>query len=273
MLTVYTPSDSLAEDLRRCSTDRARLVLLCGYFGGIAASVEKSVARLADVEPRVPRGDGPGEGRTVDSGCVCGGTNSTTKEFLMGTRGAMGVRVNGTDKIGYVQFDSYPEGWPSRMVEYLRPVDLEYIKSRAESLRVVPPTYEPTQHEKVELYRFADLTVSRKSLNDIYCLLRQCQGDLEKTLDAGLVIDASEFLADSLFCEYAYIANLDENTFEVYRGFQEAEHGKGRYANMPQRRIGDKYWPVALVVTFPLDNIPTDWDTVAFPEEVEAEKS
>lgn len=174
----------------------------------------------------------------------------------MGTRGAMGVRIGGVDKIGYVQFDSYPDGWPKEMVKVLRR-DLPALRDKAKALRVVSRDYQPTSAEKEKWSKFSDVGVSRQTLDDIYCLLRKTHGDLKATLKAGVVTDNSGFLADSLFCEYAYIANFDDNKFEIYRGFQGKRHTQGRYAEM--LREGGKYFPVALVAEYPLDDIPKNW--------------
>lgn len=40
------------------------------------------------------------------------------------------------------------------------------------------------------------------------------------------MIDDSEFLNDSLFCEWTYIINLDNEQFEVYRGFNKDPSAK-----------------------------------------------
>lgn len=64
---------------------------------------------------------------------------------------------------------------------------------------------------------------------DWYCLLRNTQGDL-RHYHKGIehMIDSQEFLADSLFCEWAYIMNLDDQQFEVYRGFNKNPNARGR---------------------------------------------
>ena len=57
--------------------------------------------------------------------------------------------------------------------------------------------------------------------DDWYCLLRHAQGDLN-VYKNGLryMIDNHDFIKDSLFCEYAYIINLDTKRLEFYVGFQ-----------------------------------------------------
>lgn len=87
---------------------------------------------------------------------------------------------------------------------------------------------------------------------------------MEATLDAGVMIDSAGFLADSLFCEWAYVINLDDCVLEVYRGFQSEPHSKGRYAApsgcsvyyLPARDGCSVYHPVALVASLPLDDLP-----------------
>lgn len=189
----------------------------------------------------------------------------------MGTRGAMGVRVDGADKITYNHFDSYPDGLGESMVtdlrSILRDLGIEHLRKLAREVELVDGESAPTERHKAMLRHLADLSVSRKSEDDWYCLTRRLQGELAATLKAGVMIDAHDFMSNSLFCEYAYIVNLDEETFEVYRGFQRPAHDKGRYANAPrdmadverQRSMGFEYWPVALIATFPLQDIPQDW--------------
>lgn len=191
----------------------------------------------------------------------------------MGTRGAMGVRIDGVDKIEYNHFDSYPEGLGKSVVETVRAIlqdrtlGVEGLCTLARRLRAVDPSSEPTDDDIEALRGYANLDVSDKSLKDWYCLTYGLRRNLLAKLRLGVVIDSHDFLSNSLFCEWAYVVNLDELTFEVYRGFQKQEHDKGRYAKMDrdpdevarQRSRGFEYWPVALIATFPLLDIPQDW--------------
>ena len=70
------------------------------------------------------------------------------------------------------------------------------------------------------------------------------------------MIDSHAFLADSLFCEWAYVINLDNSQFEVYRGFNQDPMAPGRYASCS---IPDSngYCGVALIREVPLDTIRT----------------
>lgn len=186
----------------------------------------------------------------------------------MGTRGALGFRLDGKDYVTYNHWDSYPEGLGQEIVDWLKTVKLTEVKAKVKSLTLLSESDKqvpPTEEQKNKLKKYADLSVSARSLDDWYCLLRNTQGDPDAILKAGYMMDGSSFLADSLFCEWAYIVNLDEKTFEVYKGFQDKKHNKGRYASMPKR---EEYYPVALVGTFPLAKIPNDWiETVCPPED------
>jgi hypothetical protein len=54
------------------------------------------------------------------------------------------------------------------------------------------------------------------------------------------MIDSKGFLSDSLFCEWAYIINLDKEVLEVYEGFQEEESDnrfKGDYAKEKYKNV------------------------------------
>lgn len=68
----------------------------------------------------------------------------------------------------------------------------------------------------------------------------------------------TDWLRDSLFCEYAYCVNLDTGRFEFYRGFQREAHEEGRYSSLPQRERGE-YWPIRLVGDVAFGDIGPDW--------------
>lgn len=180
----------------------------------------------------------------------------------MGTRGAFGVRIDGVDKIAYNQFDSYPDGLGDAVARFARSaaMHLDSARQGARALRVIskdaPP---PSAEDQLRLSRWFDGDVGgSRPIDEWYRLLRDTQGDLFAVLEAGALIDCADFMSDSLFCEWAYVVNLDECTFEVYRGFQRRPHQKGRFASA-QRRESSRWHPVALFAAYPIGNIPADW--------------
>ena len=64
-----------------------------------------------------------------------------------------------------------------------------------------------------------------------------------------------DFVADSLFCEYAYVIDLDKEVLEVYKGFNTKKLPKReRFANMKvgkKSSSGEQYHPVRLWAKFP----------------------
>jgi hypothetical protein len=201
----------------------------------------------------------------------------------MGTRGTFGVRINGKDKLMYNHFDSYPSGLGCGILTAVKKIlkrktGLQWLKKHAERLRLVPSDSVPTEEEKELLRPYADLRVSNQSEDDWYCLLRNLQGDLTNTLKVGIGIDSSNFITDSLFCEWGYIINLDDDVLEVYKGFQKDPHNKGRYGNWkpdaPAYKGGAKYFACALVATFPLSDLPSDdvFQKTCDPREEEEEE-
>lgn len=190
----------------------------------------------------------------------------------MGTRGAFGFLIDGQTKATYNHADSYPDGLGQDVVDYIEqmirglPEDPVTLLAKVRALQPVPDRA-PTPDEIKRLAPWTNLGVGGQSTSDWYCLLRDAQGDAGAMLETGFYNDGEAFLADSLFCEWAYIINFDKEVFEVYRGFQEVKHDKGRYADMETG--GEKYFPVALVASFPLTAIPEDWIAKVEPREEE----
>ena len=180
----------------------------------------------------------------------------------MGTRGLFGVKIDGNDKVTYNHFDSYPDALGKNMVieflEYLdEPGGYELLKKQARELVLVSEDTEPTDEQISKLSRFANVNVSSGDLKDWYCLLRGNQGRLRSTLQSGFMIDSRIFAFDSLFCEYGYIINLDEEVFECYLGFQKQPHEMGRFATDPEAKelISGGYYPIALILAVPFSCI------------------
>lgn len=64
--------------------------------------------------------------------------------------------------------------------------------------------------------------------------------------------DGISFIRDSLFCEYAYIVNLDDETLEFYVGFQTTSQADNRYGT---NHNNSGYYPCKLALVIPLVDI------------------
>lgn len=214
----------------------------------------------------------------------------------MGTRGAFGVIIGEQEKIGYNQMDSYPDGHGIENLQWLRDADLDEVRKLAKAAKVVSnDKRRPTEAQQVALEAYADTGVSEQSLNDWYCLLRKTHGHIGRMLESGYIEDNSDFPLHSLFCEWAYIVDFDQNVFEVYQGFQKEIPKKGRWKGRPTKAEDtanykehlywcakngrDPWYPerseykaVELVASWQLDALPSDEEFLAQtrePEEVE----
>lgn len=148
----------------------------------------------------------------------------------MGTRGLYGVVVNGEVKASYNHFDSYPSGLGSDVVKFVQGIEnVADTFERAQALTLVDESDEPTpvQVQKITGQEKPDAEVG----GDWYGWLRDAQGNLAENLRIGFMTNGVNFGNDSLFCEWGYLVNLDDETIEVYRGFQTEPHTEGRWAD------------------------------------------
>jgi hypothetical protein len=201
---------------------------------------------------------------------------------MMGTRGALGFYKDGKTKVTYNHWDSYLSGLGNDVLNfihsYLSEHTIDELKTQADAIEMVNESDSPTDEQKQRCKKYVDLNVGSQSEDEWYCLLREAQGDLGAYLEVGVMIDSQDFLQDSLFCEWAYIINLDTNMLEIYRGFQ-TEKPAGRYTDIPPSEkeyghdFGDgkeekyRYYAVGLLKEYPLDDCPKDMD--ALQKEIE----
>lgn len=192
----------------------------------------------------------------------------------MGTRGMIGFVIDGKRKGIYNHFDSYPDGLGKDVVAFVQKVlavsdsQLERFKSNIRLVKWIDENKDkPT---KKDMERYAPLHDKAVSTGvDWYALLRNAQGvkglELVYMGQLGHLIDGSEFIKDSLFCEFAYVLNLDDRTLEFYQGFQHGPQKDNPYGRKKDKDSG--YYPCKLVGKVPFDQIPSDWMERFYPKE------
>lgn len=146
----------------------------------------------------------------------------------MSTRGAIGIRFNNIDKVGYNHCDSYPVGLGNSILKFLQRYSIEQLQN---------------------IYNYIEFSDSSEDWgwdwdNNCFCLT---------------FYDRLDFLYDSLFCEYAYIINLDSQTLEFYKGCNKNQNAEGRYANI-KSDDDNEYYGVELIQEIPLSEI-NDYET------------
>lgn len=167
----------------------------------------------------------------------------------MGTRNLTMVVSGGQTKVAqYGQFDGYPSGQGSKALLFLRKADMAKFKEKIEKIRFLTK-------EEIEKLEGTDWETSHPQLN------RDHAAEILEMIYEGNITTLSNsesFAGESLFCEWAYVIDLDKNTFEVYQGFNKTPLSENeRFFNTPLSSINDEYFQVKHLVTFNLDSLPT----------------
>lgn len=176
----------------------------------------------------------------------------------------------------YGQWDGYPSGQGSTIYNFLSNCDLNRFNDVVMRCRFI----ESSKRKEKEIQNFLDKIgcsngwlngEQAEKYNEKYPFLtRDNGGDIlnllyEDTTDKLLWINNTyKFAADSLFCEWAYVIDLDKNTFEVYKGFNESPltederfyHLQVENEHYEERRGDNQYYPVKLLISFPLNELP-----------------
>lgn len=175
----------------------------------------------------------------------------------MSTRGLYGFRKGGIDKTTYNHSDSYPEWLGEKITKFCAAVTPEQMSAFFDRIIMVDEESTPTKEQQDYCIAagWYNPYVGEKSQAHWYNLLRELQGNMAE-LDKAVrsdkdfyMIDSSSFISDSLFCEYAYIVNLDSGMLEVWKGWQKSAQEGNRYGETPD---DDGYYPCRLALEIPL---------------------
>ena len=173
----------------------------------------------------------------------------------MSTRGAYGLRWHEQDKVSYNHSDSYPEGLGKEIAEVAAGFSIDDLKNVFYKIEMVNGTSRPNKEQQRFLSAIGIAWVG----NDWYNILRQKKGKLLETVAEALIhgksfmTDESLFIKDSLFCEYAYIINLDSECLEFWVGFQKKPDTENRYGTDEN----DGYYPCRMIASIQLNSCKT----------------
>ena len=191
----------------------------------------------------------------------------------MGTRSLICVVKDGEYRVAqYCHWDGYPEGQGIGVLAFLKSANLEKFKEKLDKVSWI--THDELEKQWVETgaepdAKLVSSEVAEKFKNlypensrDTGAKILQIIYEAEKPLK---LVNSLDFAANSLFCEWAYVVDLDNNKLEVYEGFNEEPLVKGERFYFLQESLEEDsgYYPVKLVASFDINNLP---DEVGFIE-------
>ena len=173
----------------------------------------------------------------------------------MGTRHLVAVVSGGKRRIAqYGQFDGYFTGAGDGVFDFVKnKMNFDVFKERVEALQF---------YTKKELDDFdKKMYINEPGTEEFFAghpeLIRSTSVDILDLVQDGSVtkvVDSWSFGAESLFCEYAYVVNLDSKVVECYTGFNHKK-AVGRFARYNLSTATSDYKPVTLFKKIPFDKI------------------
>lgn len=190
----------------------------------------------------------------------------------MGTRNLTAVVIDGEYKVAqYGQWDGYPSGQGLTILGFLREADINRLKTQVNQCRSITDE----EHKARWIQAGADpndesglvtMDVASKHKELYPESSRDTAGKILKLIynsENGLLLNIeTNFAADSLFCEWCYVVDLDKGTLEVFEGFNKKSLSEDERFYFLQKD-GKDFFPVRHLHTFPLDSLPSDEDFIS----------
>lgn len=183
----------------------------------------------------------------------------------MGTRNLTAVFMDGEYRVAqYGQWDGYPEGQGKICLNFLR--DKMNEKRFREQLNNV---HFGNEEELDKLFSEFGADVSGSISMENYERLKKAYPELHRDTASEIlqmIQDGNvrvlkndlDFASDGLFCEWAYVIDLDTRRFEVYTGFhKEPLTEKDRFYFLKDKEENG-YSGVHMVFSWSIDDLPTD---------------
>jgi hypothetical protein len=197
----------------------------------------------------------------------------------MSTRGCLGVVKGSEFKVAqYCQFESFPKGLGQSIITFFKGTvdgnnihDVSILSEKVDKLSWIDDKrlkeineilkdYNNKKRDNFD-YLFCDGEILNYIYNDGYFIEKQYDetGRLYKFKEGNGIIEglinSEKFFGDSLLCEWAYVIDLDNNTLEIYKGWNKKRlTEKDRFYYLQDETA--KYKPVKLVKKYDLSNLP-----------------
>lgn len=178
----------------------------------------------------------------------------------MGTRHLVAVQIDNEYKVAqYGQWDGYPAGQGLVVLAFLTDMDRTKFEASVRACVWADQAYIDAMNDDCDIPRDAELVSYEKMAQQGEKYPHMCRdtGAGILTLVAqsdGLTLhNEIDFAKQSLFCEWAYVIDLDINSFEVYKGFNTSSVVEGRFVG-PVEANG--YGPVTMLKPYSLDSLP-----------------
>lgn len=141
----------------------------------------------------------------------------------MSTRGLYGWKKDGVEKVTYNHSDSYPSWLGTQIMSFCAEMTNQQLEHLFDhTVMISEKEKDPAQINSVRLFAKAR-GIDPDASQEAYEILHFMQGNFEEyrklaenELDFPM-IDSKDFFSDKLFCEWAYVIDLDNNCLDVYK--------------------------------------------------------
>lgn len=186
----------------------------------------------------------------------------------MGTRNLVCIQKDNELKVAkYCQWDGYPDGQGKTVIEFVADVlDKKKLVRKLDNItEITDNELEKLWDEVGAINGSATMDVSNKFKKRYPHLQRDMGGEILEHVQESKgelkLTNSKSFAYDSLFCEYAYVLNLDEDTVDFFVGFNKDKPESSIFFDKDKDKIhkpdhrGDTYYPIRKVESFTFDEI------------------
>ena len=153
----------------------------------------------------------------------------------MTTRSLTAVKLDGSYKVAnFGHYDGYPTGQGIYALKFL----LEKMQKEKFIKRLSQLHFAKTDKEKFESQK-------RQNEFDGALILEYIQNSND-----NIVVNNLKFLEDTIYCQWAYVIDFDNNTFEIYSNNRTSE----KYGKLNNRR---EFRYLNLIKIYDLNKLPT----------------